>query len=78
MDSTDSATDFTVIVSTTTPDNPGTSGSQPCDLEEKIPATPQVDSFFNFQLVVFQVYSVFFMLRSILQHYNRLGIHFFK
>ena len=58
MDLSDSATDFTVIDSTITPDDPGSSGSRP---EEKIPATrtPQVDSLFNFQLVVFQVYSAF-------------------
>jgi len=59
MDLSDSATDFTVIDSTITPDDPGSSGSRP---EEKIPATrtPQVDSFFNFELVVFQVNSAFY------------------
>ena len=54
MDPSDSATDFTLIDSTITPDDPGSSGSRP---EKKIPTIPRVDSYFNFQLVVFQVYS---------------------
>ena len=54
MDSDSTGTDFIVIES-----DPGGS-------KEKFPATPQVDPFFNFQLVVFQVYSTFFMLESIL------------
>lgn len=48
-------------------DDPGVSGLQGCSAEEKIPVgpvapVPRVDSFFNFQLVVFQVYSVIFVL----------------
>ncbi|KIM36752.1 hypothetical protein M413DRAFT_448888 [Hebeloma cylindrosporum] len=63
MDSTDSAAEFTVIESaSTTSDDPGGSGSRPCDSAEKIPATPQVDSFFNFQLVVFQVGDTLFQV----------------
>ena len=61
MDPSDSPTDLTVIEPTTGPGDPGSSGSQPCDLE-KIPSTLQVDSFFNFlELVVFQVYFTFFI-----------------
>ena len=63
MDPRDSATDFTVIDSTITPDDPGSSRSRP---EEKIPATAQVDSFFNFQLVVFQVYPTMLCLETFL------------
>jgi hypothetical protein len=54
MDSEGSTADFIVIE------------SDPGDSKEKVPATPQVDSCFNFQLVVFQVYSTFFMLENIL------------
>ena len=78
MDPSDSAADFTVIESTTTSDDLDRSGSPLCESEEKIRATPQVDSFFNFQLVVFQVYSENFMLRNILHPCDRLEVHSFK
>jgi len=77
MDPSDSPTDLTVIELTTGPGDPGSSGSQPCDLE-KIPSTLQVDPFFNFQLVVFQVYFTFFMLGNILHPWNGLKTHSFK